>query len=347
METVVQPQDENELRLLLDRDPAAGRQWWRKAVPLSVAAHGLIIAGLLFAPKDAAPGAPVARAVHITPLVAPPTELTQKVPNKGKVSKEFNVEALLPRPRIQIPQSAPSTTRPAAQRPAPPAVQPPAPLPEPPKIEAAARENPPKFAEAVPPAPPQIQVQEKPKLAFENVGTPSSSSAKGSGIAKAIGPTGSAVDQAVRNLAHGGSSGGGITVGDAGSGAGGIGEAINQAPAPGKRGSALELLSDPMGVDFRPYLLQILSTVRRNWFSVMPESANFGRRGKVALQFAISRDGSVVKIVFASQSGAESLDRAAVASISMSHPFPPLPAEYKGDTIRLQFTFQYNMPPAN
>jgi TonB family protein len=64
----------------------------------------------------------------------------------------------------------------------------------------------------------------------------------------------------------------------------------------------------------------------------------------VALQFAISRDGSVVKIVFASNSGAESLDRAAVASISMSHPFPPLPAEYHGDTIRLQFTFQYNMP---
>jgi TonB family protein len=347
METVVQSQDENELRLLLERDPAADRQWWRKAVPLSVVTHGLIIVGLLFVPKDAAPVTPVARAVHVTPLVAPPTELTQKAPNKGKISKEFNVEALLPRPRIQIPQSAPSATRPAAQRPAPPVVQPPAPLPEPPKIEAAARENPPKVAEtAAPPPPPQIQAQEKSKLAFENVGSPPSSAPKGSGIAKPIGPSGSAVDQALRNLAHGGSSGR-ITVGDVGSGAGGVGEAINQAPAPGKRGSALELLSDPMGVDFRPYLLQILSTVRRNWFAVMPESANLGRRGKVALQFAISRDGSVVKIVFASNSGAESLDRAAVASISMSHPFPPLPAEYRGDTIRLQFTFQYNMPPAN
>ncbi|MBI2680154.1 MAG: hypothetical protein HYX25_03990 [Candidatus Solibacter usitatus] len=94
METVVQPQDETELRLLLERDPAADRQWWRKAVPLSVATHGLIIAGLLFMPKDAAPVAPVARAVRVTPLVAPPTELTQKLPNKGKVSKEFNVEAL-------------------------------------------------------------------------------------------------------------------------------------------------------------------------------------------------------------------------------------------------------------
>src|SRR5260221_5472609 len=145
METVVQPQDENELRLLLAWEQAADRQWWRKAVPLSVATHGLIIVALLFVPKDAAPVAPVARAVHVTPLVAPPTELTQKTPNKGQISKEFNVEALLPRPRIQIPESAPSTTRPAARRPAPPVVQPPAPLPEPPKIEAAARENQPKL----------------------------------------------------------------------------------------------------------------------------------------------------------------------------------------------------------
>ncbi len=134
-------------------------------------------------------------------------------------------------------------------------------------------------------------------------------------------------------------------MGDAGARPSGIGEAINQAPSPGKQGSALEPLSDPMGVDFRPYLLQILSTVRRNWFAVMPESAKLGRRGKVALQFAISRDGSVLKIVFAANSGADSLDRAAVASISMSHPFPPLPTEFHGNQIRLQFTFQYNMSP--
>jgi TonB family protein len=347
METVVQSQDENDLRLLLEWDPSADRRWWRQAIPISVVAHVVAIVALLLAPQDAPPAKPIARKVRVTPLIAPPTELTQKALNKGKVSKEFNVEALLPRPRIQIPESAPSTTRPAAPRPAPPPAQPVPLPPELPKIEAAVKETP-KLPETAAPQPPQIQPQEKPaekpKLAFENVGAPSTPPAKGAGISRPIG-AGNPVDQAVRNLSHGGASpSGGVMVGDAGSGAGGVGEAINQAPAPGKRGSALELLSDPMGVDFRPYLLQILSTVRRNWFAVMPESANLGRRGKVALQFAISRDGSVVKIVFASNSGAESLDRAAVASISMSHPFPPLPAEYRGDTIRLQFTFQYNMP---
>jgi TonB family protein len=98
-----------------------------------------------------------------------------------------------------------------------------------------------------------------------------------------------------------------------------------------------------MGADFKPYLLQILQTVRRNWFAVMPESAKLGRRGKVAIQFAIAKNGDVTKVVFATNSGVDALDRAAVASISMSNPFPPLPTEYRGSIARLQFTFAYNM----
>jgi TonB family protein len=188
--------------------------------------------------------------------------------------------------------------------------------------------------------PPQIQTEEQPKLAFETPG--SQSTGKGQGLGQVAAPSPS-VTEAMRRLAHGG-AGGGLVVGDAGAGEGGIGEAINQPPSPGKLGSALELLSDPMGVDFRPYLLQILQTVRRNWFSVMPESAKLGRRGKVAIQFAIARNGAVTKVVFATQSGADALDRAAVASISMSNPFPPLPTEFRGNVVRLQFNFAYNTP---
>ena len=133
-------------------------------------------------------------------------------------------------------------------------------------------------------------------------------------------------------------------VGDLGMGDSGIGGALNQSPAPARQGSNLQLLSDPMGADFKPYLLQILQTVRRNWFAVMPESAKLGRRGKVALQFAIAKNGEVTKVVVAAESGVDSLDRAAIASISMSNPFPPLPTEYRGTVARLQFTFAYNTP---
>jgi TonB family protein len=109
-------------------------------------------------------------------------------------------------------------------------------------------------------------------------------------------------------------------------------------------GSSLELLSDPMGADFRPYLLRVLSSVRRNWFAVIPESARLGRRGKVVVQFAISKDGKVPKLIIASPSGADPLDRAAVAGISASNPFPPLPDDFKGNEVRLQLVFVYNGP---
>ena len=60
--------------------------------------------------------------------------------------------------------------------------------------------------------------------------------------------------------------------------------------------------------------------------------------------FSIARDGKVPKLVIATPSGADTLDRAAVAGISASTPFPPLPAEFKGDRVVLQFNFTYNMP---
>ena len=138
-------------------------------------------------------------------------------------------------------------------------------------------------------------------------------------------------------------------VGDQGaSGAGGYGSGVNLPPSPGSQGSNLQLLSDPMGVDFRPYLTRILAMVRRNWFAVIPESARLGMlRGRVALQFIVIRQGGVSKLVIADSSGYEALDRAAVAGISASNPFPPLPPEFRGSEVKLQFTFLYNLSARN
>jgi TonB family protein len=63
----------------------------------------------------------------------------------------------------------------------------------------------------------------------------------------------------------------------------------------------------------------------------------------VQVQFAIARDGYVPKLVIAVPSGTDALDRAAVAGVSASTPFPPLPTEFKGNQVRLQFTFSYNL----
>jgi TonB family protein len=337
MEAVEQPETAEELRLLLNWTTDADQSRTRRAGIYSIAVHAVAIIILMLMPRQVYQTAPP---IHrVTPLIAPPTELTQTAPNRGKISKEFNVEALRPKPRIQIPPSPPAASRPKApamRTPTPKPAQPAA-MPEPPKIEAANKDNGPKLPQGMEaPPPPQIQAEEKPKLAFE---TPGAASSGNQGLGK-VAPPSASVSEAVRAISHGG-NGGGVAVGDLETGPGG--EAINQPPSPGKQGSNLELLSDPMGVDFKPYLMQILQTVRRNWFSVMPESAKLGRSGKVALQFAIAKNGEVTKIVYATESGVEAFDRAAVASVSMSNPFPPLPTEFRGNVVRLQFTFSYNV----
>lgn len=346
METVVQSPTyrEEEFRFLIDWRSESDRVRSRKAGMASILVHFLAIVALLFLPQvNWQPPAPrqTAQARRITPLIAPLAEPTQNVPNKGKISKEINADSLAPRPRIQIPPSLPSTTRPAAPKPSLPLRTNPAPaVPEPPKIETGGSQpklypEAPQVARVSPP--PQIQAQEKPKLVLESPSAPSAPR----GLGKLAAPD-TSVSQAVRSVAHGGVSGG-LMVGDTGIGLGGIGEAANLPPSPGKSGSNLELLSDPMGIDFRPYLIAVLATVKRNWFAVMPESALMGRKGKVGIQFAVNRDGGVPKLVIVLPSGTDALDRAAVAGISASNPFPPLPSEFRGPQIRLQFTFLYNM----
>jgi TonB family protein len=337
---VASPADD-ELQLLTEWGSPGDRARLGQAGAISVAAHLVFISLLLLIPGG--PGEPeYARVIrHVTPLIEPPTELTQRAPNKKKISKEFDSVAELERSKIQLPQAAPSTTRPRAFRldvPQPPPQKATAPLPEAPKVDAA----PPKLeVPLLAQATPQIEAVETPKIVLENPGAPPPPVVPGQ--SKVAIPNAS-VDQAIREAVRSTPSGGQI-VGDLDlGGPGGVGPGINLPPSPGVQGSNLELLSDPKGVDFRPYLTQVLAAVRRNWLAVIPESAKLGRRGRVAIQFSISRVGSVPKLVILTSSGTDSLDRAAVAGISASNPFPPLPSEYKSDRIVLQFNFAYNMP---
>jgi TonB family protein len=341
METVVAPPADTDLQLLTQWGEPGDRQRHGKAAVLSVLVHVAIGGLLLSLPDSGEPPRPEPEHhVIVTPLIEPPTELTQKAPNTKPVSKEFDSVAELERPRVQVPQGAPSTTRPRAFRldvPQPPPQKATAPLPEAPKVDTPApRIDVSQISQA-----PQIQTVEKPKITLENVGAPPPPIAPGQ---SKIAIPNSSVDNALREAIKSMPSGG-ATVGDLDlEGPGGVGPGINLPPAPGASASNLELLSDPKGVDFRPYLMQILAAVRRNWMAVYPESARLGRRGRVGIQFSISRAGAVPKLVIVNPSGTEALDRAAVAGISASNPFPPLPTEYKGERIVLQFNFAYNMP---
>ena len=68
---------------------------------------------------------------------------------------------------------------------------------------------------------------------------------------------------------------------------------------------ALDILSDTKGVDFGPYLHDVIQTVRNNWFHLIPESAE-RKKGKLAIEFAIIKDGQVAGMKLVASSGDKS-----------------------------------------
>ena len=146
---------------------------------------------------------------------------------------------------------------------------------------------------------------------------------------------GQAIQQATQGAAANRSGGGGQE-GDFGLGTGAHGRALGN----------LEILSDTQGVDFGPYLQRILQEVRENWYRAIPESAEM-KKGKLQIEFAITKDGKVADMRLTAGSGDVALDRAAWAGISASNPFPPLPTDFTGPYLALRFRFFYNPDKAD
>jgi TonB family protein len=105
---------------------------------------------------------------------------------------------------------------------------------------------------------------------------------------------------------------------------------------------SLDILSDTQGVDFGPYLNRLLHTVRQNWYLHIPESVRDGKKGKLAIEFAILKDGRVAAMKLTASSGDMELDKGAWAGITDSAPFPPLPSEFPGQDLSLRLLFYYN-----
>ena len=301
--------------LLLDWNAQSYAPHWISASVGSLGVHVLAVFFLTFmlslpAPRPT-PEPAIAKLTRVTPLVAPPFRLTQKDPNKGKPNQELSVANVAAQEAAK--QTARSTPAPALRNFEPPPPNPGLPatpkFSEPPPVQAlntAPTVAPQLSAINVPP--PQLQTEE-PKLAFETPGQGGAAPMPGR---PRIAPPKTSVDDAIKNIARGAGKAN-VTVRE-----------MEPAPdlpdsirAPQINGAAKilpELLSDPQGVDFKPYIIQVLTQVRRNWMAIIPESVHLGsRRGVVTLQFIVDRDGLVPKLVIASSSGADALDRAAVA----------------------------------
>jgi TonB family protein len=371
--SVISAADDLPLNLALDWEDDIAHARRRQSQASSLAVHAAWIVILLLQPHVAPPPPPTEESMlgrdRVT-LLAPSSsmlaELTQRTPNQREATTVLERLIEPERPAIAVPQPEPPPPEPPRQ-----VIQ----TPDPPKIEIEPRPEPvpitpepgpeaeqpgqPELADARSPAPGLTQAgQNRPRLRPQELpllNTPPRTEARlqvEQPTATGLGRDGDlqigsvrlnarpdeVIQAAVDHLATGGGT---QIVGD-GYSSDGLGGSL--APQSGNRGSTLELLSDPQGVDFRPYLIQVLAAVRRNWYAVIPESARLGMtRGRAAIQFIIAKDGIVPKLVIANSSGVQSLDHAAVAGISASVPFQPLPIEFSGQEIRLQFVFLYNV----
>lgn len=100
----------------------------------------------------------------------------------------------------------------------------------------------------------------------------------------------------------------------------------------------------PWGVDalrepnFAPYMRELQSRIKYNWD---PPKGNESKR--VVLLFRIAKNGQLLSNRVSKSSGLAAADRAALNAVEVTAPFRPLPAEFRGQYIDIQFTFDYNV----
>lgn len=126
--------------------------------------------------------------------------------------------------------------------------------------------------------------------------------------------------------------GGGRFSNGTGSGAGNVGN-----PGPGNPNGApgIDAIKEP---DFGPYMKELQRRIKMNWD---PPKGNESKR--VVLLFSIARDGRLLNVSVHRSSGLQAADNAAINAVKLTAPFRPLPPEFKGSKVDIQFTFDYNV----
>ena len=257
-----------------------------------------------------------------------------------------------PKPQPKKPSIAEQIQKAVQQQAAPKTVPKPEAKPEPPA---------PKAPQAAKPAPPTARPSIKPPTTPKPVAKPSSAfqvpvpsggtksgtyatgPISGSGTANKGGSTGGSPASSgsgggkytpAPSLAPtgGGSSSGQKLARGGGGGTGGLGN-----PGPGNPNGrpGIDTIREP---DFGPYMRELQRRIKMNWD---PPKGNESKR--VVLLFKIAKDGRLLSCSVYKSSGLKSADDAALNAVRLTAPFKPLPPDYKGQSIDIQFTFDYNV----
>ena len=95
-------------------------------------------------------------------------------------------------------------------------------------------------------------------------------------------------------------------------------------------------INSTSSINWTPYMQELEQTIKNNWHIAPNYNANLC----AIARFIIKKDGSVDNIEIYKSSGNPLFDRSAVNAIKEVSAFKPLPKEYKGDLIPIEYTFE-------
>ena len=163
---------------------------------------------------------------------------------------------------------------------------------------------------------------------------------KPSGATSASSSSGNTVSSPAPKFSSSGSPSSGASSSSAGSYAsrgssGGYGSGNNPGPGNPNGAPGIDAIRQP---NWGPYMRDLEQRIRRNWTPPKGDSSK-----RIIITFTIGRDGRLLSHKIVKSSGVPLADRAALSAIELTAPFRPLPPEFKGQSVPIEFTFDYNV----
>ena len=256
-----------------------------------------------------------------TPAAAP------KAPKQEPKTVQKQQPKQTPQPKVV---QAPTPAKPAPVK-APTAAKPsvkPAGVPAPtaPKIATA-----PKSPFSVPVAPTNAPTGST----YKPAGTPSSGGGSSSGGSGSSAPAPKFSGSGGGSSSGSSGSSGGTGGKYASRGMGGSGTGGNPGPGNPNGTPGIDAIKQP---NWGPYMRDLEQRIKRNWSPPKGDSSK-----RVVITFTIARDGRLLNHHITKSSGVPLADRAAMSAIELTAPFRPLPPEFKGQSVPIEFTFDYNV----
>ena len=105
-----------------------------------------------------------------------------------------------------------------------------------------------------------------------------------------------------------------------------------------------EILSDTRGVNFQPYLTEILRGIYGRWTGLLPDEARKPTlaKGETDIRFTINPKGEIAAMHLDASTHDNQLNNAAWGAISGARQFPPLPTDFTGPNLEIRVHFKVN-----